>query len=80
MVKIEPLSVVAAILMLVGIVIGGIFEILFLLIGAIFLSFSYKRFKKDSTYTAKWILYVGAVILLLSILLRIFGIALFALF
>lgn len=74
MTKIEPLSIVATVLMILGIVVGGIFEILFLLVGAIFLSLSFKRFKKDSTYTAKWILYTGAVILLLSILLRIIGI------
>ena len=74
MTKIEPFSIVAAILMLLGILIGGIFEILFLIVGAIFLSLSFKRFKKNPEYTAKWILYTAAVILLLSIVLRVVGI------
>lgn len=69
--KIEPLSIVAAILALIGFWFGGILGTLVLLIGAIFLSFSYKRFKKDSTYTVKWPMYVAAIIVGLAILIRL---------
>jgi hypothetical protein len=78
--KIEPLSIVAIVLMLSGIVIGGIFELLLLIAGAVFISLSFKKFKNNSEYGSKWILYVGAIILLISILLRIIGIGLIALF
>jgi asparagine N-glycosylation enzyme membrane subunit Stt3 len=80
MTKIEPISIVAAILLLIGFWFGGILGTLVLIIGAILLSLSYKRFKNNPDYGAKWILYVGAVILALSILIRLLGMSLVALF
>jgi len=78
--KIEPFSVVAAILLLFGFLFGGILGILALIVGAILLSVSQGRFKKNPEYTAKWVLYIGAIILVLSILLRLFGMSLVLLF
>jgi len=79
MAKIEPLSIIATILLLIGFWFGGILGTLVLIVGAVLLSFSYKRFKNNPDYTAKWILYVGAVILALSIIVRVLGMSLVAL-
>lgn len=72
--KIEPLSIVATVLLLSGFLLGGILGTLVLLVGAILLSFSYKRFKNNPEYGQKWILYVGAIILGLNILIRLLAI------
>jgi heme O synthase-like polyprenyltransferase len=69
--KVEPFSILAAILALVTFFIGGIIGNLILIVAAIFMSLSYQRFKKDSSYTTKWPLYVAAIVVLGTIFVKI---------
>ena len=78
--KLEPFSILAAILALVTFFIGGIIGNLILIVAAIFMSLSYQRFKKDSSYTTKWPLYVAAVIVIGTIIMKVIGISLVSLF
>ncbi len=76
MAKIEPLSIIAALLALSTFLIGGLIGNLLLIISAILMALSYKRFKKSKEYTIKWPLYIAMVIVWGTIAIRIIGISL----
>jgi hypothetical protein len=78
--KIEPFSIIAAILALIGFWFSGVIATGVLILGAILVSVSWRRFKNNKKYTVKWPLYVGAGIVALAILIRVLGITLIALF
>ena len=73
--KLEPFSILASILALSTLFVETILGNLILIVAAIFMSLSYKRFKKDSSYTIKWPLYISAVIVIVTIIIKVVGIS-----
>ena len=70
--EVEPLSIVSLVLVVTGFLFPGFIGTLLLLVGAGCLAVSYRRFKKNPSYEAKWVLYVAAAVLAAAILWRIF--------
>ena len=69
--RLEPLSIIAAILSISALIARGMIANFLLLIAAILVFLSYKRFKKNSKYKIRWPLHASSVTILAVLLIKI---------